>query len=235
MIRLACAGLLAGFVLTAAWAAETPDPKEAAAKEALQEVGDFVGDWKGSGEGKVDGKNQFWKETLSWGWKFKDGRAWLALEAKDGKEFTGGKLTYAPDRKVYRLTTTDKAGKEQVYEGKLTRGKLVLNGTDKATGDVHRLTIYTLADGARMIVQTEVQSKGRGLFSTTAKVAASKEGVSFAGGGGKKPECVVTGGLGTRQVSYMGKTYYVCCSGCADEFNADPKKYVEEYEKKKKK
>ena len=54
-------------------------------------------------------------------------------------------------------------------------------------------------------------------------------------GGEKKPECVVTGGLGTMQVSYMGQTYYVCCSGCRDEFNDNPKKYVDEYNAKKKK
>ena len=65
-------------------------------------------------------------------------------------------------------------------------------------------------------------------------MAGTKEGESFSGGG-KKPECVVTGGLGTMQVSYNGKTYYVCCSGCADEFKARPKKYVDEFEKKMKK
>jgi YHS domain-containing protein len=45
----------------------------------------------------------------------------------------------------------------------------------------------------------------------------------------------VTGGLGTSTVSFGGKTYYVCCSGCRDEFNANPKKYVDEFEKNKKK
>jgi hypothetical protein len=49
-----------------------------------------------------------------------------------------------------------------------------------------------------------------------------------------KNECVVSGGLGTMTVSYMGETYYVCCSGCADEFRANPKKYVDEFKAKKK-
>ena len=39
---------------------------------------------------------------------------------------------------------------------------------------------------------------------------------------------------GTIAVSYNGKTYYVCCSGCRDEFKASPEKYVKEYEEKKK-
>jgi hypothetical protein len=50
----------------------------------------------------------------------------------------------------------------------------------------------------------------------------------------KGPECVVSGGLGTSKVSYMGKDYFVCCSGCRDEFRANPEKYVKEWERKAK-
>lgn len=225
----AFAALAAGLLFTAGTAADKDaDP----AKKALQDVGDFIGDWKGNGESKAGGKTALWKETLSWSWKFKGGDAWIALEAKDGKNLTAGELKYDPETKLYRLTAKD-ADKTQVYEGKLDKGKLVLTRKDAATGDVHRLTLFTLADGARMTLQAEVQSKGKGLFATRYKVTATKEGEAFAGGG-KKPECVVTGGLGKTQVSYLGKTYYVCCSGCLDEFNANPKKYVDEYERKKK-
>jgi len=100
---------------------------------------------------------------------------------------------------------------------------------------VRRLSLFTLSEGSRMTWQSEIQTKGKGLFATEYKVTASNTADSFAGGGGKKPVCVVTGGLGTTSVTYMGKTYYVCCSGCRDEFNAEPKKYVEEFEKKNKK
>jgi YHS domain-containing protein len=33
-------------------------------------------------------------------------------------------------------------------------------------------------------------------------------------------------------VSYMGKSYFVCCSGCKEEFDANPKKYVDAAKKK---
>ena len=36
-------------------------------------------------------------------------------------------------------------------------------------------------------------------------------------------------------VTYNGKTYYVCCTGCRDEFKANPEKYVKEFEEKRKK
>ncbi len=226
----ALAALTAGLLFAATSAADTDaDP----VKKALQDVGDFIGDWKGNGEAKAGGKQSLWKETLTWSWKFKGGDACIALDAKDGKHLTAAELRYDPETKLYRLTAKDADQKAQVYQGKLDKGKLVLTRKDAAAGDVHRLTLFTLADGARMTLQAEVQAKGKGLFATRYKVTATKEGESFAGGG-KKPECVVTGGLGKTQVSYMGKTYYVCCSGCLDEFNANPKKYVDEYERKKK-
>ena len=77
---LAACGLTLGLLLTASAADKTD-----ATKEALQEVGEFIGDWKGNGEAKASGKTGYWKETLSWSWKFKGGESWITLTVKDGK------------------------------------------------------------------------------------------------------------------------------------------------------
>ena len=45
----------------------------------------------------------------------------------------------------------------------------------------------------------------------------------------------MTGGLGTIPVTYMGETFYVCCTGCRDAFNEDPAKFVKAYKEKKNK
>jgi hypothetical protein len=206
-----------------------------ATKAALQadEVSSLVGRWKADGDAKVKGKKEIWKETIDWGWKFdKAGNSWLALSIDGGKFATGGTLKYDPAKKVYVLSVTDKDGAETVYAGKAGKKGLVVEGKD-AAGDVRRLTLVTLADGARLTVKAEVQQGGKGPFSELYKVAATKEGESFAGGGGKKKECIVTGGLGTIAVNFAGQTYYVCCSGCKEEFEANPKKYVDELAKKK--
>ena len=70
-------------------------------------------------------------------------------------------------------------------------------------------------------------------FAPVFQVGATKEGVEFAGDDGK-PECVVSGGLGTMPVTYKGKTYYVCCTGCRDAFKDDPEKFIKEAEAKAK-
>ena len=225
--------LLAGlFALTAG----ADSPADAAkVKKALQDVGDFVGRWNLTGESRAGGRLTSWKETASWGWKFKGNDAWITVEVADGKYFKTGELKYLPEKKAYQMTLTDKDGKEQVFAGEYKRGKLALERKDEKTGDVYKLSMNTLSEGVRFSLLYEVQTGGKGLPTTLYKAVGNKEGESFAGGkANKKPECVVTGGAGTIPVSYMGKTYYVCCSGCREEFEANPKKYVDAFEKGKK-
>jgi hypothetical protein len=215
------------FALAAAAVAADSKADAAKAKKALQEVGEFIGQWNLEGQAKAGGKSASWKEKASWGWKFKGDDAWIAIAVVGGKQFTAGELRYDVPKKQYVLTATDKDGKEQRYAGEFKRGKLALERKDEKTGDVYRLTVNTLSEGVRMAVQMEVQSGGRGLASTVYKAAGNKDGESFAGGSAsKKPECVVTGGAGTIAVLFGGKTYYVCCSGCKEEFEANPKKYA---------
>lgn len=231
---LTAPALLAGMLAITAAAADSKTDA-AKAKKALQDVGDFVGQWNLEGQSKAAGKQTSWKETTTWGWKFKGGDAWITVDVKDGKYFTKGDLKYLPEKKQYQLTVVGKDGKEQVFTGEYKKQKLVLERKDDKTGDVYRLSMNTLSEGVRFALQYEVQTGGKGLFETKYKAAGTKEGESFAGGkANKKPDCVVTGGAGTIAVSYMGKTYYVCCSGCKEEFDANPKKYVDAFEKGKK-
>jgi len=216
----------------ATYAADGPKDAEKA-KAALQELGEFIGQWKSNGEGTVDGKKSIWKETWEFGWKFgKDGDAYILVKVADAKFFTKAEVRYDVEKKVYAVTVTDKADKPQPYTGKLTKGKFQLERKDAKSGDVHKITINTAAGGVRLVAQYDVQAGGKGLGDTVYKTAGNKEGESFAGGGGKKNECIVTGGLGTIGVSYLGTSYFVCCSGCKEEFDANPKKYVDALKKK---
>jgi YHS domain-containing protein len=235
----AAAALVAGLVFTAGGlgtAAEEKKDKKAleATKKALAEIGDFIGQWNVDAKGKIAGAEKSAKEKMELGWKFKDGDGWVNLDIKDGKFVTKGELKYDPAKKDYLLTLTDAGGKELgTYAGKLKVGKLILEKTDSGSGDIGKITMYTVSDGARLILVNELKAGGKGSFVEQFKFTCSKEGESFAGGK-KKPECVVTGGAATMAVNYGGKTYYVCCSGCRDEFNANPKKFVDEFEKKNK-
>jgi YHS domain-containing protein len=196
-------------------------------KEALAELQGFIGLWNLEGTQKTGGKTEAWKEKVSWGWKFKDGDAWLTVDFAEGKGkyFATGTLRYDVTKKKYVLTLTGADKAEQVFEGDLNRGVLKLERKDAKTSDVYRLTMNTLAEGIRFQLKYEKQDGGKGIFASQFAMNGSKDGESL-GAAAKKPECIVSGGAASIAVSYQGKTYYVCCSGCRDEFNANPQKYV---------
>lgn len=203
-----------------------------ASKEALKALNEFVGKWKGDAKSNVL-TTKDWKESAEWGWNLKGGESSLMIKFEGSKQFASGVLKYLKDKKKYQLTFTDVDKKEMVFEGEMKGTKLILTYTDKTSKDKYTVEMSTNNDGARFVYTVGKQTGGVGIAKRVVEAGLTKEGASLAGG--TKNECIVTGGLGTMAVSYNGKTYYVCCSGCRDEFNASPKKYVDEFEKNKKK
>jgi hypothetical protein len=223
-------GLIAGF----AWARDDDD--DASPKGALQALNEFIGEWKGNGapEKRRVERGESWDETLSWSWRFKKDDAWLILTVKNGRYFKSGELRYLPDSKRYQLTAVDKDDKKLIFTGASKDGYLTLERLDPDSKETQRLTMNSASDGLRFIYRYAHKPEGRTLFTKDYLVACTRAGESLAGKE-NKVECPVSGGLGTIPVSYNGKTYYVCCSGCRDAFNENPEKYVKEFEAKKKK
>jgi hypothetical protein len=231
---LACATLLA-LALPLVSAADKDDKEEPASpKAALQALNDFIGEWKGSGgpAKATTASKDVWTETLNWSWRFKGDDVWLLLDIKDGKYYKSGELRYLPDKKVYELTMTDKAGKQQVFDGELKDDVLALEHMDADKKETQQIKMNTAAEGIRLIYRFSHKPDGKTLYVADYQVAANKAGESL-GKTEKKNECIVSGGLGTIPVSYKGVTYYVCCSGCKDAFMENPEKYIKEFEAKK--
>ena len=233
-MKHATLGLLllgAGLFLAKAPAA---DKKETAdKKEALKALQDFIGGWKGSG-GPIRPRpgTKFWSETIDWSWRFKGDDIWLGLKVAKGKGLVGGELRYLPAKKVYEFTAIDAKGKKRAFEGTYKDNYLTLQRVDPDSGETQKLVMNLAGDGVRFIYRHDHKAKGKTLFVNDYQVAATKIGESL-GATEKKNECVVSGGLGTMTVSYKGETFYVCCSGCRDEFNSNPEKYVKEFKAKK--
>ncbi|MCE9563165.1 MAG: YHS domain-containing protein [Planctomycetes bacterium] len=228
------------FVLLLTTGADAPDtPKTPATakpttpKEALQPFNGLVGSWKGSGapEGtKEERAAGAWTETTTWSWQFKGNDAWMAIAFDKGKHFTAGELRYTPAkdkeevRYTLKLTTPTKT--TATFTGTLKDKVLTLDRTDSAAED-QRL-VFSFLHHNRHLVRLETRPAGTAIaFTKQWQVGATKEGVPFAEVA-KGPECIVSGGVGTMKVSYMGKDYWVCCTGCRDAFKDDPEKYIKE-------
>lgn len=201
-------------------------------REALRPLSELIGVWNGTGTpvgSRDEVQKSFWTEKMSWEWQFKDHDAWLKVNFEKSKNFTSGELRAVPGKDLYTFTATTPKNEKITFVGTLQNKVLTLERN--AEKERQRL-VFTLLHATRFLYRYEVKPETRPLFSKKWSVGATKEGTPFAVGDGK-PECVVSGGAGTMAVSYMGKTYYVCCSGCRSEFNENPAKYVKEYEAKK--
>jgi hypothetical protein len=219
-------------LLAAPLLASGPAPPRSS-KEALRELNDLIGTWRGTGTptgSRAEQQKGFWTETLTWEWQFKDADAWLKVAFEKSKNFTSGELRYLPAKDQFSLALRTPAKETMTFTGPYQNKVLSLERS--ANGETQRL-VFTLLHDNRFLYRYEVRPPGKSLFIKQYGVGATREGVPFAGGDGK-PECVVSGGLGTLPVTYMGKTYYVCCSGCRDEFKENPEKYIKEFEAKKK-
>ena len=237
MMRLLALGLTVGLLgLTTSYLVAAPTEEQKTNKEKLRELSDFIGGWKGSGATKDQpkAKDPFWSETVNWGWRFKGDDAWLLVEFKGGKFLKSGEVRYNAKKKVYELTATPVEGKDKlVFDGKYDDDKLIFTRTDAKTKEIQTFRMW-VAGEIRLNYRVEKKATAKALAKLEYKFDATKEGESF-GKKEKAPECVVSGGRGTTAVTYMGETFYVCCSGCADAFKENPKKYVDEFKAKKKK
>lgn len=230
---------LAGIVAVlcvAGWAGTAEAPVKKTAKTALQDLNVLIGTWKGTGapEGTLAERQKgFWTETVTWEWQFKaEDDPWLAVKFDGGKHFTRGTLRYLPARDQYELTLQTVEKTSVVFTGPIEKQRLLLERKDDKTQETQRLVLNLLHDN-RHLYHLETGTGERPFFRKKYQVGCTRDGVAFATGD-NKPECVVSGGLGTMPVMYKGKTYYVCCSGCRDAFNDDPAKYVAEFEAKQK-
>ena len=224
-------------ILAVSGPATADRPKAKPAREALKPFNLLVGTWRGTGtpEGTMEERQKgHWTETVSWEWQFKGDDAWLTVAFEKGKYFARGELRYLPARDRFELTLTTVGKDTLTYVGELKGKQLALERPVPDAKLVERLTFNLLHDN-RVTYRLETRSATGTALTRKYLVGLTKEGEAFADVGRSERECIVSGGRGTIAVSHEGKTYYVCCSGCRDEFRADPAKYVKEWEAQRKK
>jgi YHS domain-containing protein len=222
--------LVAAFPGTAAWsrAADVPQATGRRADQAaLKPYGGLVGGWR-HGVGQVErGRTKgSWSEDADWAWKLTPDSA--ALEGKITKGKYLKALVIRPDKEphTYFAEAVLADDTKRTFTGKGEDKKpLVLTATAHGEG-LQRISLTLLHD-TRLVVLLEGQDPGSKRYYRLGEVGYTREGVTFAIGE-SGPVCIVTEGRGTMSVSYKGKTYYVCCSGCRDLFNENPEAILAE-------
>ncbi|MHB1423624.1 MAG: YHS domain-containing protein [Gemmataceae bacterium] len=236
MKRIVVLGFLLVLALFASFSWAAGDAEKMTPKQALQALNDLIGNWRGTGEPngtREEKQRHFWQEKIAWEWRFKGKNVYLRADFDKGKHFSAAEIRYLPDKERYQLTAITPDKEKLLFEGTLDKKRLTLERTDDKKKETQRLVVALLHFNRHLYRYEVKPAERRAAFKEVYHVGATKEGVEFASED-DKPECVVSGGLGTMPVTYQGKTYYVCCSGCRDAFRDDPEKYLKEFEERKK-
>lgn len=234
MVRIAVIALFSMQVAACASFAAEPE-KKVAARDALKPFNVLIGKWNAAGvpEGTPEQRDKgHWSEVLDWGWKFKGDDAWLTVAFEKGKHFKTGELRALPKENAFQLNVEALDGRKLVYTGEFKERYLTLERTDDKTKETEKL-VFALLHSNRITYHAEVKPDGKTFFTKLYRVGATKDGEPLVSTGFNEKECVVSGGTGSSAVTFKGKTYYVCCSGCRDAFNDEPEKFVAEFEKKR--
>jgi len=213
--------------------AEKPDQSRASTKAALGPLQSFVGVWKGGGTTKRGATEGAWVEQAQWAWNFDEKSTTIEFRAPQSKIYTAGRIQPGEEEETFRLTATPAADrKPETFTGRFDdAGRLVFEADNPQPGRPVEIAMRLLARGRRLLVIYRRQSTSSEAKLFLAEVGYTRKGSNF-GREEDLPECVLTGGEASIAVSYDGKTYYVCCSGCRDYFVEHPEKVLAEYRKR---
>jgi YHS domain-containing protein len=190
----------------------------------------MIGGWKGTAKPTAN-PLKGWQESHGWAWKFEKGKpVGLTIALEGDKTLAKGAISYDEAAKKYKLDGTDPAGKPVAFLGSWSPdGKtLTFDRQGSSPEGKERLTFRPTSNKIRYTLQLDHQEPGAPQYKGVISVGLTKDGEAFAAGSGGAdlPKCIMTGGAAGMTVSYMGKSYPICCTGCRDEFNDNPEKYA---------
>src|SRR5262245_54881059 len=174
----------------------------AAQKERLAKMQALVGQWRGVGQPQRGSTKDSWIAEADWAWSFDKGAAALVASLPKGRYFKSLKLTPGKEAGVFELAAA--LSDEEVtivYSGKLDETqRLVLTTGEPREGLPARISLRFVAENDRLLVLLEKKSPTSDQLTRLAEVGYTRQGSGF-GKNLSQRECVVTGGLGTIEVS----------------------------------
>ncbi len=190
------------------------------------------------------------KQVWIWDHRTNPRQPALVMTSPDGKYFTQARLTFDPPTGQFQLQTTDPQDRQRTFVGTFSEPVQEVQMGDEKVHRVFKLqlveqqpqeekdqwqVVLNQQENNRYLLQ--LYRKRGGTFQPFETIAAQRQGTSFALSDTDYGErtCIISGGLGTIAVSFQGKTYWVCCTGCRAAFEEEPARWIAEFEAKQKK
>jgi YHS domain-containing protein len=224
--------LLLGLVVVLLAVSAAPAGDRVSDQQTLKPFARLVGPWKGTGQPQRGSARGAWRESAEWAWVLTPETAALRMTTNDGKYVKSIMLRPggAEDRFAADVVLAD--GSRRTFSGKAgPRDVLPLEPGEPPAVGLARITLTPLHEN-RFLVLLEGRDGEAGPVRRLAEVGYTRQGVAFAAGD-SYPTCIVTEGRGTIRVSFQGREYWVCCSGCKELFDEDPAGIIAEAEARK--
>ena len=210
--------------------------------DALKPLQILMGQWEGKTRRTFGGFSAV--DEPEWVWDFLTDRDQpaLVMKSENSPYFEQLRMSFDPKANQYMLTSKHSDYGTRTFQGEfIEEVKDVPGDNDKmhrtyelqftqqgpsAAEDEWQIVI-SQRDNNRYLMEMS-KKRGTASFQRFDTVASQRQGTSFALSDSDYGEktCIVSGGLGTSTISYKGKTYYVCCSGCSAAFNEEPERWI---------
>lgn len=229
----------------------TAEQQLADAMEKLKPLQVVLGQWRGTTRKEFEGFKAVDQHEWVWDLQSDPAQPALALQSDKSPYLRSARLTWDAARNQFALQATDREGVERHFVGDFTEPVREIVGPDDKLHRVFRLQLtqtpestaqtggeaWQLAlaqqENNRYLLQVD-KRRGAAAFRRYDTVSTQREGTSFAldDSDYRDKTCIISQGLGTIMVSFKGRTYWVCCTGCKAAFEDDPETWIARAEKR---
>ncbi len=210
----------------------------------LQPLQILLGQWRGTTRREYENFKAV--DNHEWVWDLRTDAKNPALTINSDKSpyLKQGRLSWNIDEQKFTLTATDAAGTKREFVGDFTDPVHEIVGSDDKLHKVFRLEFnqvdksgqtsgemwqmsFEQQENNRYLLEV-AKRRGSAAFARYDTVSTQREGTSFALSDTDYAEktCIISEGLGTTEIVYKGRSYWVCCSGCKAAFDDDPETWI---------
>lgn len=212
---------------------------------ALKPLQVMLGKWRGTTRKDFDGFKAVDSHEWVWDLQSDPKQPALAIDSDKSPYLRKARLTWDADRELFCLEATDSKGVVRQLEGNYTEPVHEIVGPDDKLHRVFRLQLtqteesqqknpgenwqfaFAQQENNRYLLEVD-RRRGKAAFRRYDTVSTQRDGTSFAMSDSDYGDktCIISQGLGTISVSYKGKSYWVCCTGCKAAFEAEPETWI---------
>jgi hypothetical protein len=203
----------------------------------------LLGAWRGSTQRDVGDFKGLDEPEWVWDLQSDRQRPALVMTSEDGVYFRELRIAAGREPGQFEMSATGRDGDVRRFDGQFTepveefqptgakvhrKFKLQFDERSPAGNRPPWRVVLNQQHNDRFLLELEkLQPSGAFRFDT---VAHQRAGTTIAAEDSEYGErkCIISGGLGTIAVSYQGRSYWVCCTGCRAAFEEDPETWLKE-------